>query len=302
MGKKVVRFYDLRHIQSSTVESSPEEVASGFWTKLHERVEKLSPRDRRILVGNRRVIGEARTGVRPATPYFYIGAIRDRAEWPDTIQEDTGVFGELSVDGEGKALAEPAYVVPFGAENQVAVLSMSAGSPRANAIESWVTAALSKRAGYDGMLMLLPIVNDTVRRRLGEASGATKFQVKIHRDAPIPEGGGGLVGRAARAAQEVSTETDLELVWSLGNRAGSTDTTSQLLDAARWVREDFVKSASVGLIWEENGRTRRKTYDLLKEVFTSKQEFEIRSNEPPSELSVLTGINKAIDQFRKEFS
>lgn len=302
LTRKVVRFYELLHVQSTTLDDEPKQLESGFWEKFHRDMMETPVQSRQINIRMRKVHGEARIGVSPARRYFYIGGLRNRSEWPDSLSDETGVVSELAIGDEKVSLIEPAYVVPFGHRNQVAVLNMSQSSPRVSTIESWVTAALSKKYGYGGMLMLTPIINSKVQQRLEEAVGATKFRVKIEPGATIPEVGGGAIGHAARTAKQVSGETDLEIIWSLANRSGSTDTTSKLLGAARWVRDDWAKRASVGLLLEEEGRLRRHTYNLLKEYFTSAQEFTIKPNEPPSELSVLTGIDRAIEQFRAEFS
>jgi len=100
----------------------------------------------------------------------------------------------------------------------------------------------------------------------------------------------------------VSSETAIELGWSLGHRKGSHETTGELLEAARWVREDWVDTARVSLQLPDGGRLKRKSYDLIKEEFTSMQRFDIADSEPASEQSVLSGMTEAIDAFRVEFS
>lgn len=299
--KKTVRFYQLKHIASTTVESEITDAPENFWTALHDQVLKIDAIDRRVNVRSRVIYGEAKTSPNPAQRYFYIGGLRSRAEWPDSLSAESGSIGELRPEDDNISLVEPAYVVPFGYSNQIAMLNMSAGSPRVAALESWVTAVVG-RNGYQGVFTLLPIINSRVQQRLAEAVGATKFTVKVQQSTPIPEYGGGTVGQAARAAKAVSTETDIELGWSLANRKGSSDTKGSLLAAARWIRDDWVKSASVNLELPDGEHFKRLKYDLIKEQFTSTQRFEIRSDSSPSELSVLTGINQAIESFRAEFS
>jgi len=63
-----------------------------------------------------------------------------------------------------------------------------------------------------------------------------------------------------------------------------------------------VDSAKVSLLLPDGDRLKRKKYDLIKEQFTSTQKFEIVQDEPASEMSVMAGITKAIDEFRSEFS
>lgn len=198
-------------------------------------------------------------------------------------------------------LIDPTYVLPFGGSNQVAVLSMSFASPRISTIESWVTTVLAQD-GWKGEFTLIPIINRHVAQRLEQAVGATVFRVKVEQDARIPSEGGGRVGRAAREARAVSTETDIELGWSLGNRAGNVATKAALLDAARWIRETWVKKAEVSLEIPDGDSVRRKKYDLVREQFTATQKFVINADRRPNESSVLTGMNEAVESFNAEFS
>ncbi|NKY89768.1 hypothetical protein [Nocardia veterana] len=152
------------------------------------------------------------------------------------------------------------------------------------------------------ILNLIPVINSRVSERLAEANGATILRVKVEPGAQVPETGGGFIGEAARAAKQVSAETDIELGWTLSHRSGHEDTKMTLLEGARWVRSSFVKSAQVSLEIPDGDSFKRQAYDLVKEQFTTTQKFDIRRDEPPSEMSVLTGINDAIEKFRKEFS
>ncbi|MGH4014273.1 MAG: hypothetical protein ACRDSL_10165 [Pseudonocardiaceae bacterium] len=64
--------------------------------------------------------------MQPARPYFYVGRVRDRAEWPDTLLDDgSGTVGRLEPTQQGAVLLEPSYVVPFGNRNRVAIMNMS---------------------------------------------------------------------------------------------------------------------------------------------------------------------------------
>lgn len=86
MGSRVVRFYDLRVLRNSELRG--EEVRAGFWPELAEVVDKRDPEQREKMISGRRVFGEHRSSVQPARSYFYVGRVRDRAEWPDTLLDD----------------------------------------------------------------------------------------------------------------------------------------------------------------------------------------------------------------------
>ncbi len=300
MLRKIVRFYELRYVPKQ----QPNLLArydGDFWSELGGKVGALQPDDHQVGIRGRSVHGEYRTSVQPAMSYFYVGSVRGRAEWPDALSGRTGAVGPLEVRDQDSLLLEPTYVCPFGTKNQVAVLTMSGNSPRVSVLESWFTAMTGENTIIDHY-SLTPILNQRVEDRLAQANGATIFRVKIDPAKEVPTLGGGQIGRAARAAKQVSSETTVELGWSLGQRKGTRDTTGELLEAARWVREDWVDSAKVSLLLPDGDRLKRKKYDLIKEQFTSTQKFEIVQDEPASEMSVMAGITKAIDEFRSEFS
>jgi hypothetical protein len=299
MLRKVVRFYELRCVPSDAP-TTLVEYDGDFWADLGSKVAALQPGDRQVGIRNRQVYGQYRRGVQPAVRYFYVGRLRARAEWPDALSAVTGSVGHLEVQDRDAVLLEATYAVPFGDENQIAVLTMSASSPRVSMLESWFTSMIGEDTRIDH-LSLTPILNERIQERLDQARGATVFRVKVEPGAEVPPTGGGRIGRAARAAREVSNETSIELGWSLGRRNGSHETTGELLEAARWVREDWVNSAVVSLQVPDGDGIKRQQYDLIKEQFTSVQGFEIMDSEPASEESVLTGISAAIDDFRREF-
>ncbi|WP_432854837.1 hypothetical protein ACQPXB_21045 [Amycolatopsis sp. CA-161197] len=275
-------------------------MSNDFWQKMADHVENLTPRQRQVQIRGRYVHGESRRAQRPAQRYFYVAGVRERAEWPDGLS-DTGVVGDLKPQDQNMVLIDPTYIVPFGGSNQVAVLTMSAASPRVTALESWFT-AVHKPDSPSITYMLAPVINSTVSQRLAEAEGATVLRVTVSQGSEIPEVGGGHIGEAARAAKAVSSETDIELGWTLSHRTGRDDTKSVLLNGARWVREDFVSKAEVNLVLPDGDSFKRKKYDLLKEQFTAIEKFDIHRSERPSEFAVMTGMNLAVESFRKEFS
>ncbi|MGH3759889.1 MAG: hypothetical protein ACRDTB_19285 [Actinophytocola sp.] len=302
MLRKVVRFYELLGVREEGNGASTVPVSSDFWQLMAEHVKSLSAAGRQARIRGRLTHGESRTGKQPALPYFYIAGVRERSEWPDSLSNRTGVVGDLEPTDQDAVLIEPTYVVPFGASNQVAVVTMSIGAPRVTTLESWFSHMLPPGAPLHSYT-LLPVINSRVAERLAEARGAAILRVKMTSDVDVPEVGGGEIGDAARAAKRVSQETDIELGWTLDRRSGHDDTKAVLLQGAQWVRSDFVTSARVSLeLPDGDDGFHRKQYDLIKQQFTSTQKFDIKRDEQPSELSVLTGINEAIEAFRKEFS
>jgi hypothetical protein len=294
----VVRFYDLRILRNDELRG--EEVEPGFWRQLAETLHDREPEKREEVIRGRRVFGEHRVSAHPARPYFYIGRVRNRSEWPDTLRDDgSGVVGRLEPSQQGTVLLEPSYVVPFGDRNRVAIMSMSQTSPSMVALEEWLTMQ-SEMHRKDLQISLIPILNPHVMERLSQSRGATSLTVVVEPMKAIP-GGGGQIGRAAREARQVSSETDLTLKWSLANRKGKPSTTSDLLEAARWVDDSWAKSAEVSLeVPDDTGDFHREHYNLIKHRCTIHAQFEAPDDQHHSEASVIGGITDAIDEFNRQ--
>ncbi|ALL79325.1 hypothetical protein AD006_28920 (plasmid) [Pseudonocardia sp. EC080610-09] len=243
--------------------------------------------------------GEARTCEAPLQRYFYVGKVRPKADWPDTLDTD-GAVGHLAANLQDEVPLEKTYVIPFGHQNRIAVLTMSQSAPRVSSLEDWFT----KAAGLDPnttLLNLVPILDPRISEKLEQSTGATMFEVHVEPHAEIP-GGGGEVGDAARSAKNVSTETDLVLKWSLANRGGSATTTSDLLHAARWARGEWAKRAVVSLQLDDGDGPRIEQYDLVTHYFTRSEKFDIVDSERPAEELVVHGITDAIEAFGRAFA
>jgi len=299
MMRKVVRFYDLRMLPKDSNDSVL--IDPGFWDGLGDVVYATPPEGCQVKVRGRLVHGEYRTCSQPACRYFYVGRVRPPADWPDTL-DSTGAVGNLELSLRDQVLLGKTYVVPFGAVNRVAVLTMSQSAPRVSTLDDW----FSRIAGLDPaveQLNLVPILDRQVAERLEESSGATVLRVHAEPHADIPDGGGE-IGVATRAAKAVSSETDIVLKWSLANRNGSAETTSGLLRAARWVRGDWAKSAVVSLQipGDDEEGPRVEQYDLISHHFTRREKFDIIEGGRPTEESVISGITEAISGFNRAFS
>ncbi len=298
MSKRVVCFYDLRVLHNDELHGR--EVEPGFWRKLAENISERDPEQRESVISGRRIFGEHRVAVQPVRPYFYVGRVRNRAEWPDTLIDDgSGTVGRLEPNQQNAVLLEPSYVVPFGDRNRVAIMSMSRTSPSMAALEEWLTV----QAELDlkkCQIALIPILHPYVMDRLSRAQGARILTVVVEPMKSVPSGGG-QIGSASREARQVSMETDLTLKWSLGNRTGAPSTKSDLLEGARWVDDSWAKSAEVNLeVPDEDGGFHRESYNLIKHRFTLQARFDAPDDQHHSEASVLSGITEAIAEFNRQ--
>lgn len=248
------------------------------------------------VIRGRRIFGEHRVSKQPARRYFYVGRVRDRAEWPDTLQGN--IVGRLELREREAVLLEPSYVVPFGDRNRVAVMSMSRSAPSVATLEEWVTV----QAEMDLKKLqasLIPILKPDVQERLQRAQGAVSLTVVVPPLTNVP-GGGGQIGRAAREGRQVSAETTFSLRWSLGHKKGAPATTSELLDGARWVDGSWASSADVSLdVLDGEGVVHREQYNLIKHRMTLQASLNVPDDQPPVEASVMAGMTEAIDKFSR---
>lgn len=90
MARKIVRFYELRCVTNSNLDRLTK-YNGRFWPDLGEKVTPLGSEDRTVGPKGRQLYGEYRQAMQPAVPYFYIGRVRSRSDWPDTLDRDSGV-------------------------------------------------------------------------------------------------------------------------------------------------------------------------------------------------------------------
>ncbi len=246
--------------------------------------------------------GEARVGRTPATPYIYIGRVRSRADQPDGYRRGHGVTGPFTPATPGDLLAEPTIMVPFGTRNYVALMTPMAGATRVAAVQAWMTATMGLVTTGD-RLELLPIVDLRVLEKLDQAVGASRLTVRIPAGAAgqMPPEGGGEVGEAIREATHPAGDLlDVEVSYSLGNRRGTGAVRDQVLAAARWIaRAGTGTRAEVSIQLPEGEGLRTEVHNVFRDTITAEARFTVPDGEPPSEQSVLTGINEAIEEFRR---
>ncbi|MEJ5915217.1 hypothetical protein [Pseudokineococcus sp. 1T1Z-3] len=306
---KIVRFYQAVHLDQ---QEQSKEIDGDFWGKLHSKLATLDPDDREYTYSFNRYYGEARTPSSWPSPYIYFGRLRPPADTPDTYRPKTGVLGPLQVGDPDDRISEPTFLVPLNRNNQVAVMTPVIGATREAAIESWLSAVLGLTTTGD-RIELRPLVDLRVLEKLARrAQGASKLTVAVPAGTPVPvDGGGGQTAQAiAQAAAARTSSMALEQTWSMGY-ARDSQSTSRLLDAARWItRGRWASRAEVTMLVPREGadgqddggveNLRAEQHNLLRDVVTIRASFGVDADKLPDEASVLGAIDRAIARLRKE--
>ncbi|MGY1593088.1 hypothetical protein ACI79D_14000 [Geodermatophilus sp. SYSU D00708] len=295
--RKIVRFYEpILTDQQGKQHTSK----SNFWTHTRDVVKRLDHDDRECRYNGVAYFGEARLGLAPAIDYLYVGRLRPAADHPDGFRRGIGITGPLQPAQPGDLISEPTYLVPFGIRNHVAVLSPVTGATRIQAVEYWLNMALGL-IPTEHELTLAPLIDSTLAAKLTNATGASRLNIRVAPGAHVPEDRPGRVMSAIASAAETTTEElSLEMTWSFGGAAGSQTWREELLTAAREVaRGNFADKAVVSLKLADEDGISTEVHDLFKDRVTERTYIEVAEDSTPSEASVLSGIQQAIDRFRE---
>jgi hypothetical protein len=295
--RKQVRFYEPVLVQGNGTRS---EIEGDFWKKVRERADALSPNDRECRYNTVSYFGEARRGVHPAINYVYFGRLRPRADHPDSYRPGKGWIGPLEPAQVGDLISEPTYVVPVRSRNIIAVMRPTSGATRVQAIEAWLN-HIFDMIHTPNHFQLRPFIDEQILERLLGAAGATKLNVKIAPGTEVPTDLPGEVGRAIEAASEDTIdELSLEMTWSFGHRTGSQGWRSALLNTAQAIaRGSWAEKAEVSMQVEDDDGFHVEQHNLFEDRVSFPASFEVPEGQEPSEESVLTGIEGAIEEFRR---
>lgn len=277
-----------------------------FWKDLATELSNTKDSDKKITHNGAEYFGNAKTATAPALNYVYVGRLRRRSEWPDTLDESSWTEGALNIGNPSVVLMEPTYLVPFGTNNYVAVMTPVHGGTRVSALDGWITGILGG-APKGERVELFPLINQKVQAALDAAQGATmlEFQILPHEEPPAT--GGGQIGDAAReaTAKRVSDDLAIEMRYTFGHSIGDPAGRNALLEGARWVRQHtFSKRARTSiLVPRTQGNdtvVRRERHELFDEKIAHTVKMTVDGENRPSEETVLKAVIEAIDKFRSQ--
>ena len=296
---KVVRFYEPVLLDQNDVRQP---ISGTFWTELTARLTGLSdPADRESDFAGVRCYGEARRAQSPAVTYVYVGRLRPPADSPDLYSSHVGITGPLQPPQPDDRISEPTFLLPFGANNYVAVMSPTVGGTRVGALERWTTDMCGLLA-QGQRIEFAPLVDQAVLDKVASAEAATRLYVRVPAGVIITQEGGGIVGEAIREASARPVEgAYLDLTWSFGHAKGSPSGRSALLTAVRWLSSNrFTDKVEVSLQMPDGDGLRSEAHDLFRDRITFKGRFDVPEGQVPAEQQVLAAILECIEEFRRQ--
>ncbi|MFL6109486.1 MAG: hypothetical protein ACJ72L_21180 [Marmoricola sp.] len=292
---KVVRFYRPYLIDEKD-RSKP--FADEFWKEFRKGVEKLTAKQRRARHNGDEYRGESGLGTSPATRYFRVGRVRTPIDWPDTVDTNDNV-APLSLSNRN--LLENAYLVPFGAKNQVAIMNPIQGMVTISAMEAWIGQML-KLPEKGHAIELRPEIDHNVLKKLSNAVGVASLSVRIPHDADLqlPEGKGSVVENAISGAQAAGQDLlDVELRFSFGSRkpTGGLGKTLQAT-AERLAKAVGPDKIDVSMILEKGDGLKREQHSLLRDQIASSANFSGDSGHQFTVDEILNAMEGAIKDYR----
>lgn len=291
---KVVRFYRPILIKP---DETRHELTADFWQKFRAHVATLSAKRRRVRYSGVTFRGDQGVGVAPALPYVRVGRVRTPVDYPDTVDSSDSV-APLTITGFN--LLENAYIVPFGARNQVAVMNPIRGLVPLSAIETWMGSVLQLPAKGES-IELVPEIDTKAISKLLNAQGVASLTVKIPHDEDLamPQGSNSVVENALRQANAASrSELDVEITFTHGRRTpGGMAKTLQGV-AERLFRTAGLERLDVSMILQDGDGFKREHHNLLRDQIASTAVFRRDDNAQMTVDEILEAINGAIKDFR----
>ena len=210
--QKTVRFYDTVLIDENDVRHAVEQ---DFWSTVISTFTTwdLKARSGKILEVD--YLGRAVSPKRPTLPHIQVERIRDLTEQLNRSNLANGDVEPLDFEDPNDRVSEPTYIVPFGLNGRIAIMSPAVQSTRPETLSRWLTLVLGLTPkGYS--LELIPVVDPDVLQKIVSAEGAVMLEVHVDAGATVPPTGGGAVGDAFRQAQHHSLEeARMVFRWSL---------------------------------------------------------------------------------------
>ena len=297
--RKNVRFFDTIAIDDNDVRGPVEQ---GFWAELLTAMTLWGHQDREFPVSGVKYFGQSQHPRQPAMPHLQVGRVRDLSEHLELYNLGDGSTVPLEFDDPNHRVAEPTYVVPFGLQNRVAIMSPAVRATRSETLGRWLTGVCGL-IPQGRSLEFVPIVDPAVVRKIADARGAVMLEVHVDAEAEIPASGGGQLGNSFRnAKQQTTDELDLTIRWSLGHSTGTESVREAIQGAALWVANGgFSSSAEVKILREnEDGGIDREIHNIFNDRIAKTVEFFVPEGERVTDSVILEAVAKAIDEFRND--
>jgi len=302
--EKTVRFYRPIMLDQSDQRIN---LPDNFWRQLMSLTESLAPQDRVLARTTGRYYGATRRIEDGGLPFMRIGVLRDKSDWPDTV-EFSGASDELqalTLDGQ-QQLFESAFVVPFGGSLRIAVMPPIHGQVTPSGIGDWISFV----AGHDvtdTRIELAPEVDKNVLEKLrNRATRLSKLTVRFPAGVDVPvsdmTNAGDSAKAVAMATQQRPLDASIEVTISTGNRSPIAAGVDMLEAAKSFIGLGADKLDVTMKLERANGETETEVHDVLQDKVTQRVMFSVHEDEKLTEKSVLTAINEAIETFQQQIT
>ena len=306
MRKKTVRFYNPVILDQNDQQV---EIPQHYWSKVIEAALKKGTQDRILpRTGDTGDYYGRVSHPDRGAPYLRIGRLRDRSEFPDTIDVsdlNDDELEALQLD-DSQLLFESAYVVPFGLGNRVAVMGPIRGLVHSSSIAQWITFATGLE-NTDYRLELHPEYDKKALQKLDQAEGVSRLTIRFPAgnllDDPTAGGDGAVTGDAYSAIAEASDlrplETDLTITMSTAHRFPEGTALNLRETVKKLLGKGADKIEATMKFRQADGGLRTELHDLIRDDIAVNVEFEVEEGSPLEEASVLAAIAGAVRQFNE---
>ncbi|WP_206492733.1 hypothetical protein [Rhodococcus sp. KRD162] len=275
------------------------EAPGGFWKELLDHIGGLNATDRAKRINGHRYRGAARSTVRPAVRFLYIGKRRPPQDWPDTSINGADEQ-PLTLDGE---LVEPMYLLPVGTGNYIASLRSSGGPSFAAAVE-WIGQILQSQ-GDPLVFQMRSVVRHDALERLSESAGVVMFDLKLEAGADVPADAGSISNTVRELQAQGGIDMAIGLRLSFGNVVPDSATARELArDVEKIVRGGHGIKNAIARIVETNddGTITKDEVQFLHDRITHAVAVGDSESQAQTPEVVMAAMTTATTDFRRNLS
>lgn len=298
--KRTIYYFSPRIKDKDEVEIK---IPNDFWTVFWEEVNKLEEKGYEFIHYGKTYIVQARTNKSPSVRYIYVGKVRSKEDWPDHANgSQISGLDESGIDGH---LLEAAYLTESGHDTVVA-MARTSGGPSTSAVAKGISEKLelfSKGGEFD----LVPFVRKDQFRRLQDADGATRIDLKLAQDIDLDQlQGGDELSKALAEAKRLDSDNAMSIgiMLSFGNfnpPESVQQKFQQMLSSlvgTPTAAQKFDKAEATLTKVDEDGSLKREAVNFISDRITVKGKFDTDENEQPKPQDILQGILDANEEFR----
>lgn len=294
--KRTVRFFTPLLIDG---QGNSRFVDDKFWDGFIDFVASLDRSDREARKNGHPLLGLGGTHSKTNHKYLYVGKMRAKGDYPDDFDPTGSSPKSLAFNATIREISEPAYVIPTGIKQTVAILRTS-GGPRLEDIEYWIS-AVGLFIGNSESFVLSPVLSTKQWDLLKEAQLVSKVEVKVTKDQAPSDGSPGKVNAAVREVMGIG-DFDASLDFTLSFGHGVPDTVAGSHFTAEMkefiMNGEYSKAVASLKIPNPDGSWRTESVNFIREVVTYQARVGQTDGDPLTPDLVLPEVLGAIVDCR----